>query len=51
MAVGDRGEVLPVYYAGEQQATEEDNGRQTAQNFNHQAGQRYDVTEGAAEPN
>jgi|GEM_PF-5807720 len=35
IAIGQGGEPLPVQYAGEQQATEEDNGRQTSQNFSH----------------
>ncbi|MCM3259661.1 hypothetical protein M3664_17815 [Paenibacillus lautus] len=48
IAIGQGGEPLPVQYAGEQQATEEDNGRQTSQNFSHQAGQLYEVTEGTA---
>ncbi|MGG4103673.1 hypothetical protein AAXB25_07075 [Paenibacillus lautus] len=51
IAVGQGGVVLPVQYAGSQPATEEDNGRQTAPNFSHQAGQLYEVSEGAAEPN
>ena len=51
IAIGQGGEPLAVRYAGAQQATEEDNGRQTAQNFSHQAGQMYEVTEGTAAPN
>ncbi|MGG4340329.1 hypothetical protein [Paenibacillus lautus] len=51
IAIGQGGVVLPVQYADLQQVTGKDNGRQTAQNFSHQAGQLYEVSEGAAEPN
>lgn len=51
IAIGHAGEMLTVRYSGKQQATSEDDGRQTVHNFNNQAGQLYEVTEGAAEPN
>ncbi|WP_242615230.1 hypothetical protein [Paenibacillus solani] len=51
IAIGQTGKLLTVRYSGKQQATPEDDGRQTVHNFNDQAGQLYEVTEGAAEPN
>jgi len=51
IAIGQAGKLLTVRYSGKQQATSEDDGRQTVHNFNNQAGQLYEVTEGPAEPN
>ncbi|MGG3282060.1 hypothetical protein [Paenibacillus solani] len=51
IAIGQAGKLLTVRYSGKQQATPEDDGRQTIHNFNDQAGQLYQVTEGSAEPN
>ena len=51
IAIGQAGKLLKVRYSGKQKATQEDDGRQTVHNFNYQAGQLYEVTEGSAEPN
>lgn len=51
IAIGQAGKMLTVRYSGRQQANSEDDGRQSVHNFNNQAGQLYEVTEGEAGPN
>ncbi|GGG70872.1 hypothetical protein [Paenibacillus radicis (ex Gao et al. 2016)] len=51
IAIGDQGRVVSVSFAGSQEATAEDNGRQTSQNFDQRKGWLYEVTEGNATDN
>lgn len=51
LAVGYHGQRLVVRYVGLQERNDADNGRQTAQNFDHLSGSLYKVVEGKAVPN
>ncbi|MFF2089621.1 hypothetical protein [Paenibacillus sp. NPDC058174] len=51
IAIGDQGRVVTVTYAGSQEETEADNGRQTSQNFDQSRGWLYDVIGGNATDN
>ncbi|MCQ6559330.1 hypothetical protein [Paenibacillus mendelii] len=50
-AIGNSGQVVTVRYVSSQEAGENDNGRQTAQNFDNQAGELFEVQDGTAKPN
>ncbi|MFD0712773.1 hypothetical protein [Paenibacillus sp. GCM10027626] len=50
-AIGAGGQIVSVRYIGAQQATDQDNGRQTAGNFANLAGDLFELTEGQAEAN
>jgi hypothetical protein len=49
-AIGDDGQVLFIKYVKHQLKTDQDNGRQTANNFNHVEGDLFEVVEGTASP-
>jgi len=50
-AIGENGNVVAVKYLKTQKANEKDNGRQTSQNFDNQAGHIFEVTLGSAKGN
>ncbi|QJD82646.1 hypothetical protein [Cohnella herbarum] len=50
-AVGENGAVISIRYRRHQASSEGDNGRQSAQNFNHLEGDIFEAVEGKAEPN
>lgn len=51
LAIGEGGQRLSVKHVGTQQRDDQDNGRQTANNLKHRAGELFEVEDGEAVPN